>query len=149
MELKVYNGEIYDRGLLWYVIASLIIIFLIILSFILKNYFWLLVVWLLIAWYLFLEIWSKKKINIKITDTWIIIWDKFFNRDNIVGFDIELLNTKKNLIIFTENDVLIYTIAENSEDKILDFENQLVNFIPKINLISNYVWLNIFRKLKI
>ena len=53
MELKVYNGEHFERGKVWYLVFALVILVVVILSILSNNIIWWVFVFLVAGWYLF------------------------------------------------------------------------------------------------
>ncbi len=149
MEIKVYNWEIYNRGILWYILFTLIIVFFIIFSLFFKNFLWLIIIGFLVGWYVFLNVLSRKIITIKILDKWLLIGSKFISWDKIVWFNIDENSGNINLLIFTDTDVFIHTIFEKDKSKLKEFLEFLEEYIPIIDLENQWIWIKIFRKLKI
>lgn len=87
-----------NRSQLWYIIALSVVIGLAIWGFLTKQYGMSFIV-LLIAWLIFfVENNSEDEIEVKITETWIYIWENFYDYNLINSFSIWYLGESADII---------------------------------------------------
>ena len=138
MELKVYNGELFERGKVWYLIFALVILLVVVLSILSNNIIWWVFVLLVAGWYLF----YLTKVNETIT---LITWKQALQvqkaalpYENLSGFVLEYHTELKkihNIVILDDKKVpRIYTIND-TESNLKKFVKDLNNYIP---LLDNY-----------
>lgn len=124
-----------DRWTLWYVIALSIVIWLSIWWFFTKQY-WMSFIVLLIAWLVyFVDNNSEDYINVKISDSWIIISETNYNFQNIESYSIVYKWDKAVLLrIF-----LIKKWIKNIDVKIDDskIDDSKIDNIK--NVLNNYI----------
>ena len=140
--LKVYNWENIKRWPIWYVSFITIIVFLIVYSF-LKWWlmWWISVLFLflvVVVSYIILYLISLKKTEVLLYDWFLMIWDKKYNFDELLWFNIELDDNQNftNFIIVPSNTwyPLKYTIRDDFE-AVRDFYTKL-----------NELWLPLYSK---
>ena len=138
MELKVYNGEHFERGKVWYLVFALVILTVVVLSVLSNNIIWWVFVFLVAGWYLF----YLTKVNDTIT---LITWKQAlqvekiaFPYESLSGFVLEYHTEKKkihNIVIIDDKKIpRIYTIKD-TENNLKKFVKDLNNYIP---LLDNY-----------
>ena len=152
MELKIYNGEYFERGKTWYIVFSLIILIVVVFSILSNNLPWWVFVLLLAGGYLF----YLTKINDTITMiTWknaLQIGKATFPRNTLKWFVLEYHIEKEKIhnivIVDNQKNVRIYTIND-TEKNIQDFANELNWYIPMLENYNQWTLDKILRKIKL
>lgn len=70
----------------------------------------------------------------KITDEWLILWDKLIPRTNLTWYVIEINKNDqqiKNIVLLSEKYHSIHTISDTIEN-VKTFVNQLDNYLPMV-----------------
>ena len=138
MELKVYNGEYFERWKVWYLFFALLILLVVIPSVLSNNIFWSIIVLFFAGGYIF----YLTKVDDPITMiTWkkaLQIWKVVFPWETLSWFVLEYHTEKKkihNIVIIDDKKVpRIYTICDN-EKNLKEFVDDLNSHIP---LLDNY-----------
>ena len=135
-KITVYNWEHIKRGPIWYVITLSIMIFLILYSFFQGSLMWWISVafifLVIVVWYVISYLTSMKKIDIQINDGFLIVWDRTYSFDDIIGINAEI-DDKGNLKTFiittvdNPNFPLRFTIADNDDN----VKNFITNALEK------------------
>jgi hypothetical protein len=134
MELNVYSSEKFERGKRWYVILAFIMILVIFMCAYYRNWTWIILMFLILWWYIYLWLINVKEIKMKITDEWLILWDKLIPRTNLTWYVIEINKNDqqiKNIVLLSEKYHSIHTISDTIEN-IKAFVNQLDNYLPMV-----------------
>jgi len=154
MDLSVYNGEIFKRGILWHIImwtffVALIIATLFSSKILGDNETWLpertdvlstLLLIALFAWYWF---YVRKEIEKKIVvhidpEQGLWIWDRFYQWHAVQGFSLEM-NRKteelRNIIFLVNQWYEIHTLADTAEsiERFVNELNQYTSFQESFN----------------
>lgn len=119
MELKVYSSEKFERDKIWYIIFSSIFIIIFILSIFYKNIVWIILMFFLLWAYIYYGIINIQEIKIKISDNWLVIWDKIVAWSNIAWYCLEIEPKKqriKNIVLVNQKWHSIYTINDKQEN---------------------------------
>ena len=152
MELKVYNGEHFERGKVWYLVFVLVILLVVVLSVLSNNIVWWVFVLLVAGGYLF----YLTKVNDTIT---MIVWKNAlqveklpFSWETLSGFVLEYHTEKKkiqNIVIIDDKKVpRIYTIND-TEKNLKEFVNDLNNYIPMLEGYNQSTFDRFMRKIKL
>jgi hypothetical protein len=134
MELNVYSSEKFERGKRWYVILAFIMILVIFMCAYYRNWTWIILMFLILWWYIYLWLINVKEIKMKITDEWLILWDKLIPRTNLTWYVIEINKNNqqiKNIVLLSEKYHSIHTISDTIEN-VKTFVNQLDNYLPMV-----------------
>lgn len=151
MELKVYNSEKFERGKLWYIGFASVFVIIFLVSIFYKNIVWAILMFFLLGGYLYYGIINNQEIKIKITDDWLIIWDRLSNRKNFTGYSLEIDPEKqniKNIVFITQKHHNIHTISDSNEN-MRKFLEQLNKFLPMIGEFPQTFWEKVSRKMKL
>ena len=118
MELKVYDGEKFDRSKTWFIIFAFVILLVVILSILSKNIVWWIIVLVVAGGYIYYI--TKTNETTKII-TWkqaLQIWKAVFPYDSLSWFVLEYHTEKKkihNIVIIDNKKVYrIYTIKDTN-----------------------------------
>lgn len=152
MELKVHNGEYFERGKVWYLVFALVILLVVVLSILSNNIVWWIFVLLIAGWYIF----YLTKVNDIVT---MVTWKKalqiskaVYPRETLSWFVLEYHTEKKkihNIVIIDDKKVpRIYTIND-SEKNLKEFVNDLNNYIPLLDSYNQGTFDKIMRKIKL
>lgn len=150
-QIKTYNSEKFNRDKLWYILFSTIFIIIFVVSIFYKNIVWAILMFFLLGWYLYYGIINIQEITMKITDNWLIIWEKLINWKNIKWYSLEIDPTQqkiKNIIFINTRNHNIYTINDNDEN-IKIFLQQLDGILPIIWDFPQTFWEKASRKMKL
>ena len=152
MELKVYNGERFERGKLWYLIFALVILLVAVVSILSNNISWWVFVLLVAGAYIF----YLTKVNDTVT---MVTWKKalqiakaVFPWETLSGFVLEYHTEKKkihNIVIIDDKKIpRIYTIND-SEKNLKEFVDDLNKYIPMLDNYNQSTFDKIMRKIKL
>ena len=141
MELNVYSSEKFERGKRWYVILAFIMILVIFMCAYYKNWTWIILMFLILWWYIYLWLINVKEIKMKITDEWLILWDKLIPRTNLTWYVIEInkLRVAGELVNDDNRDVKVAMLekfptlksmysADDDNTQVLYFKNAVATF---------------------
>lgn len=134
MELNVYSSEKFERSKRWYVILAFVMILVISMCAYYKNWTWIILMFLILWWYIYLWLINVKEIKMKITDEWLILWDKLIPRTKLTWYVIEIHKDSqeiKNIVLLSDTQHSIHTISDTMEH-IKSFLTELDNFIPMV-----------------
>lgn len=134
MELNVYSSEKFERSKRWYVILAFVMILVIFMCAYYRNWTWIILMFLILWWYIYLWLINVKEIKMKITDEWLILWDKLIPRTNLTWYVIEINKNDqqiKNIVLLSEKYHSIHTISDTIEN-VKTFVNQLDNYLPMV-----------------
>ena len=152
MELKVYNGEHFERGKTWYLIFALVILLVAVVSILSSNISWWVFVVLVAGAYIF----YLTKINDTVT---MVTWKKalqiskaVFPWETLSGFVLEYHTEKKkihNIVIIDDKKIpRIYTIND-SEKNLKEFVDDLNKYIPLLDNYNQSTFDKFMRKIKL
>ena len=152
MELKVYNGEHFERGKTWYLIFALVILLVAVVSILSSNISW----WVFVLWVAGAYIFYLTKVNDTVT---MVTWKKALQIDKAVfpwetlsGFVLEYHTEKKkihNIVVIDDKKVpRIYTIND-SEKKLKEFVDDLNKYIPILDKYDQSTFDKFMRKIKL
>ena len=152
MELKVYNGEHFERGKTWYLIFALVILLVAVVSILASNISWWVFVLLVAGAYIF----YLTKVNDTVT---MVTWKKALQIDKAVfpwetlsGFVLEYHTEKKkihNIVIIDDKKIpRIYTIND-SEKNLKEFVDDLNKYIPLLDNYNQSTFDKFMRKIKL
>lgn len=132
MNLRVYNGERFERSKRWYIGFSVILISIILLSLMKKNIVGVVVLFFILGAYFYYSIISNQIIKIKTDDNHILIDKRTLPWSEFIGYVIEVENKSqeiKNIVLLSNRYHSIYTIHDKHEN-IKKFITELDNHIP-------------------
>ena len=132
LSIKVYNWEKIKRGPLWYIIFTSLVVFLVVYSFLKWWLMWgisvLFIFLVIVVSYVIIYLMSLKKTEIKLYDWFFVVWDRKYNFDDLLWFNIELDNNWNftNFVIIPKNTAypLKYTIISDF-DEVKEFYKSL------------------------
>lgn len=119
MELNVYNTEKFERNRWRYVILAFIMVIVIIVCVFYKNLTWIILMFLVLWWYIYMWLINLKEIKLKITENWLVMWDKIIPRTKLTWYVIEVDKNSqeiKNIVLLSEKNHSIHTIADSKEN---------------------------------
>ena len=151
MELNVYNTEKFERGKRRYVILAFVMVLVIIICIYYTNWTGIILMFMILWWYIYLWLIKVEEIKMKITDEWLIVWDKLIPRTTLTWYVIEINKDDqqiKNIVLLSEKSHLIHTISD-SIDNIKPFLTQLDNYIPMVWEYNQTRWEKLARVLKL
>jgi hypothetical protein len=126
VELKVYSSEKFERDKIWYIVFSSIFIIIFIISIFYKNIVWIILMFFLLWAYIYYGIINIQEIKIKISDNWLVMWDRIVAWSNIVWYCLEIEPKKqkiKNIVLVNQKWHSIYTINDKQDNIRLFLEN--------------------------
>ena len=152
MELKVYDGEKFDRSKTWFIIFAFVILLVVILSVLSKNIVWWIIVLVVAGGYIYYI--TKTNETTKII-TWkqaLQIWKAVFPYDSLSWFVLEYHTEKKkihNIVIIDNKKVYrIYTIKDTAKN-LENFVNDLNWYIPMLDNYEQTTMDKFIRRLKL
>jgi len=151
MELNVYSSEKFERGKRWYVILAFVMALVIFICIFYKNLTWIILMFLILWWYIYLWLINVKEIKMKITDEWLILWDKLVPWTVLVWYVIEINRDDqqiKNIVLLSEKNHSIHTISDSIEN-IKSFLTQLDKYVPMVWEYEQTKWEKLARILKL
>ncbi len=135
MELNIYNWEKFERNKRRYTILAAIIIIVLWICIYYKNLTWFILIFIVLWWYIYLWLVNFKEIKLKITENWLILWDKIIPRTTLTWYVVEIdkeTQQIKNIVLLSEKRHSVHTISDTPENIKL-FLSQLDNFIPMVS----------------
>ncbi len=151
MKISVYWAEKYDRNKLRYIVFSIVFSWVIILSIFTKNVPWAILLFFLLWWYFYFSVSNRQIIDMEITNDWLKIWNRIYNRILIKWYVLEVdIKTQKlkNIVIVFDNNHYIHTLAD-SEENIKNFVITLNDFIQMLKEYKQTSMELFIRKLKL
>lgn len=151
MELNVYSSEKFERGKRWYVILAFVMALVIFICIFYRNLTWIILMFLILWWYIYLWLINVKEIKMKITDEWLILWDKLVPWTILVWYVIEINRDDqqiKNIVLLSEKNHSIHTISDSIEN-IKSFLTQLDKYVPMVSEYEQTKWEKLARILKL
>ena len=151
MELNVYSSEKFERGKRWYVILAFVMALVIFICIFYRNLTWIILMFLILWWYIYLWLINVKEIKMKITDEWLILWDKLVPWTVLVWYVIEINRDDqqiKNIVLLSEKNHSIHTISDSIEN-IKSFLTQLDKYVPMVSEYEQTKWEKLARILKL
>jgi len=150
-KITVYSSENFERNKLWYVIFSSVFIIIFAVSIFYKNIVWAILMFFLLGGYLYYGIINNQEIDLKITNSWLMIWSKISNWNNFSGYTLEIDPIKqeiKNIVLVYPKFHNIHTIND-TDDHIKDFLQELNNHLPMLGEFPQTFWEKASRKMKL
>ena len=135
MELTVYNWEIFERTLIRYLWFSVILILILVISIFNNNVPWAIIILFLIWWYFYYSSTINKKISIKISENWLLIWNKIHLWKTLTWYILEVNKNNweiKNIVFLSVKNHNIYTISDNIDNLKIFIESleQYIKMLP-------------------
>jgi hypothetical protein len=152
MEVRVYNGEHFERNAWWFMAFAIVLACVIWLSLFFANLFGAIILFLFTWAYILFSLTKSKHINLAIRDTWFVVDVRLRPRQWLDSFVVEV-DTKtqewKNIIIVQKNnDHMIFTF-DDEDQKRKEFIAELQNYIPLIETYPQNTMDKIIRKMKL
>jgi len=152
MELKVYNGEYFERGKVRYLVFCLIILLVVVLSVLWSNTAWWIFVIFIVGGYMFYLTKVNDTTSMIIWKQSFQIWKTVFPWWTLKWFVLEYHTEKKKIqnivIIDDKNSPRIYSIKD-TEENLENFVNELNEYIPMLDNYNQTTFDRIIRKLKL
>lgn len=126
MELNVYSSEKFERDKLWYIVFSSVFIIIFILSIFYKNIVGIILMFFLLWAYIYYWIINIQEIKLKISDNWLLVWERIIPWWNLTWYCLEIEPKKqiiKNIVFINQKWHSIYTINDDEENIRLFLEN--------------------------
>ena len=118
-----------------------------------QNIAWIILFVILVAGYLYFFLQWMKKVKLKISEEGFYIGTHFLPWNSLNWFTLEidpLKKTIKNIVLLKSNgDYLIHTIAEEDLEKVKHFALELTNYIPVLESYNQSFFDKLIRLLKI
>jgi hypothetical protein len=88
--------------------------------------------------YIYYWIINIKEVKIKISENWLIVWEKIVVRSNLIGYCLEVEPKKekiKNIVFVSQKGHSIYTISDKTENIRLFLKNleQIIPIMPEFH----------------
>ena len=134
MELNVYTAEKFERNKWRYIILASVMAIVVFVCIYYKNRWWIVFMFLILWWYIYLCLINVKETKLKITDEWLILWDKLIPRITLTWYVIEINKSDqqiKNIVLLSEKYHSIHTISD-SIDNIKTFLTHLNEYLPMV-----------------
>lgn len=134
MHIKVYDGEKFERGKLWYIIFAVVFASIFVLSILNQNRVWAVLMFFLLGAYFYYSVTGNQVVKATINDSNLSIWTKILPRNSLQWYAIELdskSETIKNIVFVTKNSHNIHTIHDGKEN-VRSFVLELDNYIPML-----------------
>ena len=151
MNLKVYNGEKFERNKLRYIIFSSVFIVSIVLSLINQNIVWAIVLFFILGAYFYYSILSNQIISIHSENEYLVINQKSYGRSDFTSHTIEVDKQSqkiKNIIFITTKWYVIYTICD-SDENVKKFSQNIDQHLPLVGTFDQSILEKIIRLLKL
>lgn len=151
MELTVYNWEIFERTIVRYLWFSVVLILILVLSILNNNVPWAIIILFLIGWYFYYSSTINKKTSIKISESWLLIWDKIRFWNTLTWYILEVNKNNweiKNIVFLSVKNHNIYTISDNI-DNLKTFIESLEQYIKMLPSFEQTFREKIMRKFQI
>jgi len=156
--ISIYNGEKIERGPLWYIISTTIVIFLIIYSF----FEWWIMWWISVLFlflvvvvsYVILYLVAMKKTKLELYEWYLLIWEKKYNLSELLWFNIEIDTKNNRPVVFIVVPVNVWYPLRYSIVSDMDEVKQLSidlsqQWVPLYSDYENDRYYKIIRKLKL
>ena len=151
MELNIYSNEKFERSKWRYVILAFVMAIVIIVCIFYKNITWIILMFLVLWWYIYAWLINLKELKLKITENWLLLWDKLIPWTRLTWYVIEINKDTqeiKNIVLLSEKNHSIHTINDSREN-LEWFLTQLDNFLPMVWEYHQTTWDKVARFLKL
>ena len=151
MELNVYNVEKFERGKWWYVIFAFIMVLVIAICIFYTNWTGIVLMFLILWWYIYYWLINVYEIKMKITDEWLLVWEKLIPWTTLTWYSLEINKSDqqiKNIVLISEKHHSIYTISDTVEN-IKSFLAELDNYVEIVWEYDQTKWDKLARILKL
>ena len=151
MELNVYNVEKFERGKWWYVIFAFIMVLVIAICIYYTNWTGIVLMFLILWWYIYYWLINVYEIKMKITDEWLLVWEKLIPWTTLTWYSLEINKSDqqiKNIVLISEKHHSIYTISDTVEN-IKSFLAELDNYVELVWEYDQTKWDKLARILKL
>lgn len=155
MELKVYNGEHFERWTTWYLVFAVVISLVIIASVFSSNITGAILVFVLAGWYIYYLTTTNDVVQMKIWKNALQIWKWTLPWSSLYGFVLEYHTwTEKihNIVLLMngkndKKEYRIYTIADTAKN-LENFVNELYDYLPMLDKYDQSTFEKFIRKIK-
>ena len=152
MELKVYDGEYFERWKYWYIIFAFVILAVIILSVLSNNIIWWVIVLVFAAGYLYFSLKTNKGTVIIIWKKALQIWRVPHQWWELKWFVLEYQTKKKEkhniVVIDRKNYPRIYTVRDSNKN-LEEFINELNGYISMLEKYDQSSFEKFIRRIKL
>jgi len=152
MELKVYDGEYFERNKTWYIVFAFIILLVVVLSVLSSNIIWWVFVLIVAGGYIYFLTKTNDTIKMIIWEKWLQIGKVVFLWNNLSGFVLEYHTEKKkihNIVIIDDKNIpRIYTIKDTQKN-LEGFVKELSEHVSMLDKYEQSTMDKFIRKLKL
>lgn len=133
MSVRVYNGEKFQRGKVWYLIFTLVFACVFLLSIFYNNIVGAVVMFFLLGWYFYYSTINNQVVTMKAERTQLLIWTKSYPWNSFTWFALEPYSLKdqriKNIVFVTASWHMIYSF-DDSLAHVETFITELTTSLP-------------------
>lgn len=152
MQVRVYNGEHFERSRVWFIGFAVVLAAVIWLSLWFVNLFGAIILFLFTGAYILFSLTKNKHINLTIRDTGFVVDTRLRPRQSLDSFVVEVdsvTQERKNLIIIlTNKETMIFSFDDEHANK-QEFITTLQQMIPLVETAPQTTMDKIVRKLKL
>lgn len=152
MQVRVYNGEHFERSRVWFIGFAVVLAAVIWLSLWFVNLFGAIILFLFTGAYILFSLTKNKHINLTIRDTGFVVDTRLRPRQSLDSFVVEVdsaTQERKNLIIIlTNKETMIFSFDDEHANK-QAFITTLQQMIPLVETAPQTTMDKIVRKLKL
>lgn len=152
MQVRVYNGEHFERSRVWFIGFAVVLAAVIWLSLWFVNLFGAIILFLFTGAYILFSLTKNKHINLTIRDTGFVVDTRLRPRQSLDSFVVEVdsaTQERKNLIIIlTNKETMIFSFDDEHVNK-QEFITTLQQMIPLVETAPQTTMDKIVRKLKL
>lgn len=152
MQVRVYNGEHFERGATWFIAFAVSLGLVIGLSLWFVNLFGAIMLFLFTGAYILFSLTKNKQIMLTIRDTGFVVDTRLWPWQNFQNFVVEVdgqtQEWKNIILILKNNDTMIFSFDDNHEAK-QEFLNELQTYISMVESAPHGTLDTLVRKLKL
>jgi len=157
VSLKIYNWEVFERGILWYVCFFLVIGAVVCVSLFYKSWddlqglIWAIIMLIIVWGYLFFLSKESAEVKMIIKPEWLAIWNRLVAYSQLVGFVVEIDKRTlkyKNIVLLYDKSIEIYTLKDTKKQQELFF-SKLSELVPYVEKYEQSSLDKLLRRLKI
>ena len=137
MQLRIYNGEIYNRPTRRYIVVATIVVSIILYALFTRQFVGAVIMILIVGGYMFYILWTQKIIYVAMDETGIRLDQSYFPWQTIDGYMVEIERVSQlphNIIFVRGWVVMIHTLADSQENisAFLREIDQYAEYLPEI-----------------